>query len=189
MPRFSCARAARAPRVLWPPPCVDRDERCKRTLRTSTAHRAAFVGQDDSMAKQRGSALTRRQCNVLAVISTCNAAELWLPLYEWSRRAPLTRQALLSAVQCRLEAKEAAVLQRKAAREQRSAEHFSRFASPKLSHRDSKKEQEENPTGADLGQHATVAESRGDHPDAFDKAQGKSAADVCHYCSAHVPSY
>ncbi|KAJ1185102.1 hypothetical protein NDU88_001897 [Pleurodeles waltl] len=47
MPRFFCARAARSPRVLWPLPCVDRDERCEHTLHASTAHRAAFVDQDD----------------------------------------------------------------------------------------------------------------------------------------------
>ncbi|KAJ1097824.1 hypothetical protein NDU88_002940 [Pleurodeles waltl] len=62
--RLLVPHAARAPRVLWPPPHVERDELCPRTRSTSTAHLAAAAEQEEKR-KWRGSARPRRQCCVL----------------------------------------------------------------------------------------------------------------------------
>ncbi|KAJ1185159.1 hypothetical protein NDU88_001953 [Pleurodeles waltl] len=53
LPRLLGPRAARAPRVLWPPPYVERDERCLRAHSVSTAHLAAFVDQEKNSETAR----------------------------------------------------------------------------------------------------------------------------------------
>ncbi|KAJ1115950.1 hypothetical protein NDU88_004170 [Pleurodeles waltl] len=71
LPHLLGPRAARAPRVSWPLPHAERDERCLRTRSASTAHLAAVVEQEDN-SKRRGSARPCRQCNVLL-----GSRELW----------------------------------------------------------------------------------------------------------------